>query len=113
VKPLDLGEKLVKASQTSSLFKKLIRESIFCDRCCKLNANDLSNQSILQWQKNLQKVDKSTMIRKLFKRIGRQTIVLLVLDVNDVNGSYPEKEVIKHLNEKDVRNSFTNSIFIS
>lgn len=103
VQPLDLGEKLVKASQSKTLFKKLVKDSIFCNRCCTLQANDLSNPSISEWQKQLRMVDKQTLVRRVFKKIGRQSIIVLVLDVNDINGSYPEKEVIELINQKEVQ----------
>lgn len=48
-------------------------------------------------------MDKQSVIQRLFTRIGRQNIVILVLDINDINGSYPEKEVVDKLNQKDVK----------
>jgi hypothetical protein len=62
----------------------------------------LNELKISDWQKQLASVDKRSLIQRLFRRIVRQSIVVLVLDINDINGSYPEKEVVEKLNEKDV-----------
>lgn len=99
---ISLSEKLEKASQNLNLFKKIIGKSLFCERCCSLQNEDFSKKKLYDWQKSLQKIDKFYLVDKIFKKIHIDSFLIIVLDVNDIMGSYPDPKVIDKINRKKV-----------
>lgn len=99
---LYLSNQLEKASQHKGLFKKLVSKSLFCERCVKLQNGDLNEVNLRHWQKELEKVDKKEIVRKIFKRINQEVLLLVVVDVNDIKGSFPTPDIISLINKKKV-----------
>ena len=99
---LYLSEQLEQASRHKTLFKQLVSKSMFCERCVKLNKGDLTSPSLKEWQKELNKVDKKQIVKKVFKRINREVLLILVIDINDIKGSFPSPEIVHLINTKKV-----------
>ena len=83
----------------SKFWKNVKINGLNCLRCIKLKENNIND--LLEMNLNFQPVKKEILLNKIFKRINNESCIVLVLDINDLIGSFNEDLILK-INKKNL-----------
>ena len=83
----------------SKFWKNAKINGLNCLRCVKLKENNINE--LIEMNLDFEPVKKEILINKIFKRITNESCVCLVLDINDLVGSFHEDLVLK-INKKNL-----------
>lgn len=95
----DLDSNYLDQQFFSKFWRKKTVKGLNCLRCVKLKQNLISDIKADDTQ--IKKVSRSEVLAYLFKRINRKALVLFVLDINDLSGSWIP-EMAEEINRREI-----------